>query len=149
MHISTFHTGKYYSEKRKTYPYLWEKLCIIGILNNMAYLGYVVNGKTTRPSFKSKKVIKQSSENFIIVPNKNEAIISQEVFDLVQERRKHRRRPLKTGKNDLFSGFLFCGTVTEECIMCVGLLFSKNIFTMFAVAAKSILSNAVLTMSEK
>ncbi len=67
MHISTFHTGKYYSEKRKTYPYLWEKLCIIGILNNMAYLGYVVNGKTTRPSFKSKKVIKQSSENFIFV----------------------------------------------------------------------------------
>ena len=49
----------------------------------------------------------------------------------------------------LFSGFLFCGTVTEECIMCVGLLFSKNIFTMFAVATKSILSNAVLTMSEK
>ena len=80
MHISTFHTGKYYSEKRKTYPYLWEKLCIIGILNNIAYLGCVVNGKTTRPSFKSKKVIKQSSENFIIVPNKLEAIISQERY---------------------------------------------------------------------
>lgn len=104
-----FHTGKYYSEKRKTYPYLWEKSCIISILNNMAYLGCVVNGKTTRPSFKSKKIIKQSAENFIIVPNKHEAIISQEVFDLVQERRKHRRRPLKTGENDLFSGFLFCG----------------------------------------
>lgn len=64
---------------------------------------------TTHPSFKSKKIIKQNTENFIIVPNKHEPIISQEVFDLVQERRKHRRRPLKTGEHDLFSGFLFCG----------------------------------------
>ena len=101
------------------------------------------------PLLKAKKLLNKAPKILLLFRISNEAIISQEVFDLVQERRKHRRRPLKTGENDLFFGFLFCGTVTEECIMCVGLLFSKNIFTMFAVAAKSILSNAVLTMSEK
>lgn len=104
-----FHTGKFYSQKRAEHPYLWDKSCIIGILSNMAYIGCVVNGKTVRPSFKSKRVIKQSSDHFIIVPNMHEPIISEETFHLVQERRKYRRRPVKTGENDLYSGFLFCG----------------------------------------
>lgn len=102
-------TGKYYSRKREEYPYLWEKSCIIGILKNRTYLGCVVNGKTTRASFKSKKVIHQSEDLHIIVENKHEPIISEEDFFLVQEKRKYRRRPLKTGEHDLFSGFLFCG----------------------------------------
>lgn len=132
-----FHTGKYFSKKREDYPYLWEKSCISNILNNMAYIGCVVNGKTTRPSFKSKKIIKQSVENFIIVPNMHEPIISQEVFNLVQERRQHRRRPLKTGENDLFSGFLFCGDCGRRMYHVRGTTIQKKYFHYVCSGSKT------------
>lgn len=105
-----YHTGKYFSEKRRDMPYLWEKSAVIAILKNRAYTGCVVNGKTTRQSFKSKKIIRQSEDNFIIVKNRHEAIISSELFDIVQEHRKYRKRPVKSGELDLFSGILFCGS---------------------------------------
>lgn len=131
-----FHTGKYYSEKRKNHPFLWDKSCVSGILDNMAYIGCVVNGKTIRPSFKSKKVVKQKAEDFIIVPNMHEPIISQEVFDSVQERRKYRRRPLKTGENDLFSGFLFCGDCGQRMYHVRGTTIQKKYFHYICSGSK-------------
>lgn len=103
-------TGKYFSEKRKNLPYLWEKSAVISILKNRTYTGCVVNGKTTRQSFKNRKIIKQSEDDFIIVRDRHEAIISDDIFSIVQERRHYRKRPIKSGEHDLYSGFLFCGT---------------------------------------
>lgn len=40
--------------------------------------------------------------------NTHEAIIDKDTWDLVQEARKHRRRPTKMGEMGLFSGLVYC-----------------------------------------
>ena len=40
--------------------------------------------------------------------NVHEAIIDKDAWDLVQEARKHRRRPTKMGEMGLFSGLAYC-----------------------------------------
>ena len=43
-----------------------------------------------------------------IVPDTQEAIVSQAQWDRVQELRKNKRRPTKAERQGLFSGLLFC-----------------------------------------
>ncbi len=49
-------------------------------------------------------------KNLICLPfeNTHEAIIDKDTWDLVQEARKHRRRPTKMGEMGLFSGLVYC-----------------------------------------
>ncbi len=101
-------SGLYYSKKRAEYPYVWDKSTIINILENQTYTGCVVSGKTYRPSFKSKRVIKNSPDMHIVVPNMHQAIITEDDFELVRKRRTLKRRPNKLGYNDIFSGYIYC-----------------------------------------
>lgn len=47
-------------------------------------------------------------------PNTHLAIIDRETFELVQELRKHRRRPTKSGIVSMFSGLLYCADCGEK-----------------------------------
>ena len=46
--------------------------------------------------------------------NTHPAIIDRETFELVQELRKHRRRPNRTGEISMFSGLLYCADCGEK-----------------------------------
>lgn len=104
-------TGKYKTETREKHPYAWDKSCIIHILENRVYTGCVVSGKTKRKSYKCKQTIRQPESQQIIVPDMHEAIIDEDTFNLVANRRKQRRRPTRYGQMDIFSGLVFC----NEC----------------------------------
>lgn len=121
-------TGKYRTDKRANYPFSWDKSCVIHILENKTYTGCVVSGKTKRKSYKSKQVIRQPESDQIIVPNMHEAIIDDETFRLVAERRTQRRRPTRFGDVDIFSGLIFCKDCGKRMYHCRSSSIDKNLF---------------------
>ena len=67
-----------------------------------------MNFKSTTVSYKVHKIIHNAVEDYQIIPNMQEPIISEDVWLRVQELRKNRRRPTATGRTSLFSGLVFC-----------------------------------------
>ena len=89
-------------------PYNWPTSIVAKILERQEYIGDTVNFRTERKSFKNKKAIKKDKDEWKVFKHTHPAIISEEDFELVQELRKHKRRPTKTGRVSMFSGLLYC-----------------------------------------
>ena len=89
-------------------PFNWCGDTIAGILEKQEYIGDTVNFKTTRKSFKNKKTLDNPKDKWKVFKNTHPAIISEGDFKLVQELRKHKRRPNKTGIISMFSGVVYC-----------------------------------------
>ena len=106
-------------------PYDWAPRTISGILEKQEYLGHMVNFKTRKQSYKSKKKIENPPELWKIFENTHEAIIDAETFERVQELRKNKRRPARTGKSNMFSGIVRCADCKEKLYYCT----SKNFET--------------------
>ena len=95
-------------------PYNWCSATVADILSKQEYCGDTVNFRSTRKSFKNKKKIERPPEDWKIFKDTHPAIIDRAVFDLVQELRKHRRRPTKSGIVSPFSGLLYCADCGEK-----------------------------------
>ena len=89
-------------------PYGWVADTVSGILDKQEYCGDTVNFRTYRKSFKMKKKLDKPKDEWKVFPDTHPAIIDRETFELVQELRKHRRRPNRTGEISMFSGLLYC-----------------------------------------
>ena len=89
---------------------MWSPVAIGRILSNQTYLGWVVQGKRTTPNHKVKKVIEKNPDEWVIVRDMHEAIITEEDFQTVQNLMKMDTR-ISPGKARvyLFSGMLECG----------------------------------------
>ena len=88
--------------------YLWSATVVSHILERMDYLGHTVNFKTHVKSYKNRKKIDNSPEQWKIFENTHEAIIDKETFEIVQKIRSGKRRPTKMGDMPMFSGLLYC-----------------------------------------
>lgn len=87
----------------------WDRKKIDKILQNRAYTGDLIQGKKRTISHKVHKVIETTSDDWIIVPNHHEAIISKEDFEQTQNIIYRRDiRINKERKYDLFAGHLKC-----------------------------------------
>ena len=95
-------------------PYNWCSATVADILGKQEYCGDTVNFRSTTKSFKNKKKIERPSEEWQIFKDTHPAIIDRETFALVQELRKHRRRPTKSGIVSPFSGLLYCADCGEK-----------------------------------
>lgn len=69
--------------------YLWADEAVKRILENRQYTGCAVNFKSATVSFKVHKKIYNPVEEQQIIPNMQEPIISEELFDRVQETRQN------------------------------------------------------------
>ena len=88
---------------------LWVPKTVRWILSNPTYLGYTVQHKTTRISYKNHKVISLPESEWIINENGHEPIVSREAWDRVQSTYKGvRGRADKTNKVHTLSGLLVC-----------------------------------------
>ena len=94
--------------KPEANPYKWTNETVSRILERLDYLGHTVNFKTSKQSFKSKKVLWNDPADWVIFENTQEPIIEESVFLIVQKIRQGRRRPTKMGDMGMFSGLLFC-----------------------------------------
>ena len=95
-------------------PYNWCSATVADILGKQEYCGDTVNFRSTTKSFKNKKKIERPPEEWQIFRDTHPAIIVRETFALVQELRKHRRRPTKSGIVSPFSGLLYCADCGEK-----------------------------------
>ena len=90
-------------------PYRWSSNSVDHILENMQYTGCTVNFKSSTVSFKVHKTVYNSEEDWVVIPNTQEAIIDMDTRERVQEIKKHRRRNTGTGRQSVFSGLMYCG----------------------------------------
>ena len=97
---------------------IWAMQSVAHILENEEYLGHTINFKTYRKSYKSRKFYTNPRENWVIVENTQEAIIDQEIFDIVQNLRKAKRRISDMGTPHILSGMLYCADCGEKMYLC-------------------------------
>ena len=103
-------------------PYLWVSATVADILEKKDYLGHTVNFKTYKQSYKSKKKLYNPEEKQLVFENTHEAIVDADTWKRVQELRKNKRRPTRTGKTNMFSGIVRCADCGEKLYYCT----SKN-----------------------
>ena len=96
------------SSKPPSKPYNWSPAAVSNILSRQEYCGDTVNFRTKTKSFKNNKIIKNPTEDWFIFENTHPAIIDRETFAIVQQLRKHKRRPTRRGITSIFSGVIFC-----------------------------------------
>lgn len=88
---------------------LWAPKTVRWILSNPVYLGSTVQHKTTRVSYKNHQVVNVPESEWIVTKNAHEPLVSQEIWDKVQESfRSARGRTDKTGKIHPLSGLVVC-----------------------------------------
>ncbi len=91
-------------------PFDWHATSIRVILMNRAYLGQVVFGKTKTKGFFDKARVSTPEEEWIVVDNVHEPIISRELWDTVHQLMKGRRRENNNGEVQMFAGLVKCST---------------------------------------
>lgn len=99
-------------KKTQTNPYKWCKTTVQKILSQQEYCGDIINFKTYSKSFKNKRRIENSKENWAVFKNVNEPIIDRETFETVQKfiSKTKRRAPKKeNGERSIFNGLIYCG----------------------------------------
>lgn len=87
---------------------LWTSGTICKMLSNEVYLGHIVQGKTMKLSFKSHMTLSQPRNEWIVVKNKHEAIVNQEIYDHVSKRSIPRKKHEKSEFHNIFSGLVIC-----------------------------------------
>ena len=88
----------------------WSEGTVRGILKNELYLGNMVQGKTRKLSYKTKKSVPIPKNEWIRVENTHDSIIGWNTFEFVQELiGMDTATPAGKTRLNLMSGFLRCG----------------------------------------
>lgn len=93
------------------YSGLWSSERISEMLKNETYIGNMVQGRTVKISYKSKKCMRQPPEKWVIVEGTHEPIIDPDTFRKVQMMVKSRRHTRSRTYDFLLKGMIFC----HEC----------------------------------
>ena len=101
---------KYATSFKANAQALWSAASIIRVLKNPLYIGVLTQGKETTPSYKVHKRISKCADEWAVVQDNHEAIVSRSDFEQVQ---RVLALDTRTCKDDsvvqLFSGMVFCG----------------------------------------
>lgn len=112
--------------KKLENPYNWSADTIAGIIEKKEYLGHTVNFKTYKQSYKSKKKCTNPEEKQLLFENTHQAIIDVDAWERVQELRKNKRRPTRTGKSNMFSGIAYCADCGQKLYYCTSKYFESR-----------------------
>ena len=104
------------------YTGLWSSERISDMLRNETYTGSMVQGRTRKISYKSKKCVKQDRLDWVVVEGTHEPIIDRETFDKVQTLLNSRRHTRSRTYDFLLKGLIFC----HECGYPLAVLNRKN-----------------------
>ncbi len=97
--------------RKGVYSGLWSSERISEMLKNETYIGHMVQGRTVKISYKSKKCLKQEPENWVVVENTHEPLIDRETFQKVQLLVSSRKHTRSRTYDFLLKGLIFC----HEC----------------------------------
>ena len=104
LNPSSYRKTKYKKKKSSE----WNQITILAILKNQAYIGNTVQNKRRKISYKSKKVIDNPRESWIVVENTHEPIIDKETFERVKLMLEAKDTSKFTKHEYLFKGMLKC-----------------------------------------
>ena len=109
---------------RNTGPYSgqWSSERISEMLKNETYIGNMVQGRMVKISYKSKKCLRQSPENWVVVEGTHEPIIDPETFQKVQMLINSRKHTRSRTYDFLLKGLIFC----HECGYPMAVINRKN-----------------------
>lgn len=99
------------------HPYNWSDSAIANLLENEIYLGNTVNMKHSSRSYKDKRRVEHPREECLVFENTHPAIITREVWDVVQRVRKNKRRLTKMEEQNKYSGLVFCADCGSNMVL--------------------------------
>ena len=105
-------------------PYngLWSSERISEMLKNETYIGNMVQGRMVKISYKSKKCLRQTPENWVIVKGTHEPLVDPETFQKVRMLLNSRKHTRSRTYDFLLKGLIFC----HECGYPLAVLNRKN-----------------------
>jgi len=99
--------GLFKNRKDMTRPYDWYGNSVNVLLSKPEYMGHTVNFRTSKKSYKDKRVM-NPPEDWLIFENTHEAIVDPETWHLAQQTRRTVHRIDTTGEANPLTGLLFC-----------------------------------------
>ena len=98
-----------YFEDNEENRYIWSENSVRGILRSPIYAGNLAGYKRIAANMKSKKRPSKLPEEWEVIPDTHEGIVTQEEFDTVQQLMTSRRREQNAGGfENIFSGVIKC-----------------------------------------
>ena len=97
-----------WSGTKKSGPYDWNGETVSNILAKPEYIGHTVNFRTHKESYKSKKIIPNPPEEWLIFENTHEPIVDQETWELAQKLRTTVRRTDTVQEANPLTGLMVC-----------------------------------------
>lgn len=104
----------------------WNADAVNNILDRQEYIGDTVNFRSTQRSSKDHTKIGLLREGWKIFKNHHEPIIDEETWNTVQRIRNNKQRPTKTGKQNIFSSYLFCKDCGTKLYYCTANNFTAD-----------------------
>ena len=98
-------------------PYHWSGDTVADMLENEIYLGNTVNMKHSSRSYKDKRRVEHPREECLVFENTHPALITREVWDMVQRVRKNKRRLTKMEEQSKYSGLVFCADCGSNMVL--------------------------------
>lgn len=99
------------------HPYNWSNSAIANLLENEIYLGNTINMKHSSRSYKDKRRGEHPREECLVFENTHPALITREVWDMVQRVRKNKRRLTKMEEQNKYSGLVFCADCGSNMVL--------------------------------
>ena len=104
------------------YTGLWSSERISEMLQNETYIGNMVQGRSVKISYKSKKCLRQDPANWVVVEGTHEPLVDGETFRKVQLLVGSRKHTRSRTYDFLLKGLIFC----HECGYPLAVLNRKN-----------------------
>lgn len=101
---------------------MWSSERISEMLRNETYIGNMVQGRTVKVNYKSKKCLKQAPENWVVVEGTHEPLVDVETFRKVGMLLDSRRHTRSRTYDFLLKGIIYC----HECGYPLGVLNRKT-----------------------
>lgn len=104
------------------YTGLWSSERISEMLQNETYIGNMVQGRSVKISYKSKKCLKQDPANWVVVEGTHEPLVDAESFRRVRMLLNSRKHTRSRTYDFLLKGLIFC----HECGYPLAVINRKN-----------------------
>ncbi len=108
--------GVYKNSASAKHPYTWEDRSVYSIATNPVYVGDLVNGRRKCKSFKSKKVCKTSEDEWIVVRDNHEPLVTYEDFEAVGQRLAVKQHRKVENPDNIFRGLMVCGECGRKMV---------------------------------
>lgn len=90
------------------FPGTWSTTMVRRILTNPTYAGHLTQNRRRKVSYKARQYENLPRDQWVVVKNTHEPLVTQEEFDQAQELLKTRSYSSKRGQPHLLTGLVFC-----------------------------------------